>query len=105
MPISAAPDAKRFWQHSGEIVSSRLAKAVLEIVDRTCYENAHGGEVAATTETPSDDDHLQLDREVNSTLAERVAHAARVRTGSVFLYPTGFGRQTECEDMFSCFID
>lgn len=34
-----APTAKMFWQHCGEIVSSRLAEEVLEVVDRTCWEN------------------------------------------------------------------
>jgi hypothetical protein len=42
MPLHAAPRAKMFWQHTGEVVSSRLAAAVLRIVDRTCYENLKG---------------------------------------------------------------
>lgn len=34
-PQQYADVAKQYWQHCGEIVSSRLAEAVLEIVDRT----------------------------------------------------------------------
>jgi cystathionine gamma-synthase len=40
-PAVLAPVAKKFWQHSGEIVSSRQAAAVLEVVERTCYENSN----------------------------------------------------------------
>lgn len=38
-PASDAGRAKMYWQHAGEIVSSRLAIAVLDVIDRTCWEN------------------------------------------------------------------
>jgi len=38
-PVGAAPLAKQFHQHTGEIISSRLAAAVLDVVNQTCYEN------------------------------------------------------------------
>eukprot|EP00939_MAST-03C_sp_MAST-3C-sp1_P002424 g2424.t1 len=38
-PASSDSVAKLFWQHCGEIVSSRLAKEVLSVVKQTCYEN------------------------------------------------------------------
>ena len=50
MPVDAAPVAKTFWQHTGEVVSSRLASAVLDIVDETCYENAASTPPSTTTE-------------------------------------------------------
>jgi len=39
-PARHAPNAKAYWQHCGEIVSSRLAEETLDIVSRTCWENA-----------------------------------------------------------------
>jgi hypothetical protein len=38
-PSYHAATAKTFWQHCGEIVSSRLAAEVLDVVDQTCWEN------------------------------------------------------------------
>lgn len=107
MPLDAAPIAKAFWQHSGEIVSSRLAAAVLDIVDRTCYENASSSSSSPSTaqsvdpKAPSvvgddllllnDDDVLdggmsgQLDRSATEALTDRVASVAGVHRSSVFL--------------------
>ena len=39
-PARDAPRAKVYWQHCGEIVSSRLALEVGKVVSQTCYENA-----------------------------------------------------------------
>ena len=103
MPLDAAPIAKAFWQHSGEIVSSRLAAAVLDIVDRTCYENASSSPSTGSSAQSVDpnahmvgDDLLndvldggmsgQLDRSATEALTDRVASVAGVHRSSVFLY-------------------
>ena len=101
MPLDAAPIAKAFWQHSGEIVSSRLAAAVLDIVDRTCYENASTSPSTGSSIQSEDpktqlgdnvvDDVLgggmsgQLDRSATEALTDRVASVAGVHRSSVFL--------------------
>ena len=40
-PATDAPTAKLYWQHCGEIVSSRLAEEVITVVQQTCYENSN----------------------------------------------------------------
>jgi cystathionine gamma-synthase len=42
-PTEDASTAKLYWQHAGEIVSSRLAEEVHHVVSDTCYENEYGG--------------------------------------------------------------
>eukprot|EP00038_Savillea_parva_P014266 m.10468 g.10468 ORF g.10468 m.10468 type:complete len:1026 (+) comp2750_c0_seq2:148-3225(+) len=100
-----AGKAKAYWQHAGEIVSSRLANAVLDVIDRTCWEN--------TKRTIQDDD--TVDRAASSilgssfdsdysltdtsrtmtssnpvaALGRRVAMLANEDASNAFVYPTG----------------
>jgi cystathionine gamma-synthase len=47
-PSENADVAKRFWQHTGEIVSSRLASAALKVMNRTSYEMEDNKDAPAT---------------------------------------------------------
>lgn len=67
LDIEAQPDpGKAFWQHSGEILSSRLAEAILQGLDTFGDKN-----------------------EGHKEVRERVARLADVPVDCVFLYPTG----------------
>jgi len=65
-PEAAFPHAKRFWQHFGGIVSSRLAEAAL----------GH-----------RDEDPVNI--EADRILRDRIARLAGCRAETIFLYPTG----------------
>ena len=101
-PAEHAAEAKLFWQHCGEIVSSRLAEAVVDVLDRTCWENSRrlvdedtdgadeavvdvldarvGGEEGRTRRTASDP---------HGALVSRVASLYGVDRSNAYLYPTG----------------
>lgn len=63
----AGEQLRQYWQHTGEIVSSRLAEAVLD--DRPIT--------------------FALDRDLERSLRERVAGYAQADPEDVLLYPTG----------------
>lgn len=68
--------AKEFWRHTGEIVSSRLAKAALE-----------------ETECPS------AGEEAKHTLQARLARLTGESLDNVFLYPTGMAAISDAHNM------
>lgn len=74
LPEACFDAAKRFWQHFGEIVSSRQAQAVLE--DRS----------AAPTDA-------------KTTLRERLARFSGMDAGDVYLYPSGIAALAEAHRM------
>lgn len=67
LPEAAWPHAKDFWQHSGEILSSRQASALL---DNTPPDHAAG-------------------HQAQVTVREQLAAIYQVPADHVFLYPTG----------------
>lgn len=80
-PTQLAPAAKQFWQHSGEIVSSRHAELVLKLLDDDKDDEATKLLLRAQ-HTPT---HAQLRERVASLYAPAVA------ADDVFVYPTGMG--------------
>ena len=111
-PARDAPTAKAFWQHCGEIVSSRLATEVLTVVSQTCYENqmiaqSDGDALDQMTSNIArgvgSDDHSSMsnsgaegvanDRRTSvdpiERLRRRVSSLAGEDVASTFVYPTG----------------
>eukprot|EP00039_Didymoeca_costata_P013337 m.201486 g.201486 ORF g.201486 m.201486 type:complete len:1006 (+) comp15744_c0_seq10:222-3239(+) len=106
-PAQHSPSAKLYWQHCGEIVSSRLAQAVVNIVNRTCWENAARVEKEDSTFEMSTsnidseeedwvdfgDDNTDYHRRTSArpldALRLRVASLAGEDIGNTFVYPTG----------------
>ena len=88
-PVDAANHAKAFWQHTGEVISSRFAEAVLSVIEKTCEENAekHVPEaILSEFDTEGSDVYLEL--------RERLATLCVQDKNSVFLYPTGMAALT-----------
>uniref|UniRef100_A0A7S2SMQ1 Cystathionine gamma-synthase n=1 Tax=Mucochytrium quahogii TaxID=96639 RepID=A0A7S2SMQ1_9STRA len=85
-PESLSPKAKLFWQHTGEIISSRQAATVLEIIDRTCYENAR-----STSSILVEKQQFKGHRE---ELRKRIGSLCHEDPDNVFLYPTGMAAIT-----------
>ena len=103
--------AKAYWQHCGEIVSSRLAEEVLDVVNRTCWENAarvidgddeeehhHRTKSATYKHTPKKSEHgdgsvyghgRYTSSNPTDALQRRVAGLAGEDVNNTFLYPTG----------------
>mmetsp|Transcript_28928 Transcript_28928/g.86837 ORF Transcript_28928/g.86837 Transcript_28928/m.86837 type:complete len:1028 (+) Transcript_28928:58-3141(+) len=107
-PAEAAGQAKLYWQHAGEIVSSRLASAILDVIDQTCWENATRAVDDCDTEDRarssiggaqsknSDDmsvystNHFAMtSADPCSALQRRVATLANEDESNAFVYPTG----------------
>ena len=87
-PASAANHAKAFWQHTGEIISSRFADAVLDVIERTCEENA---DKRVADALPA---FGEADCDVHLELRERLATLCLQDKHNVFLYPTGMAALT-----------
>ena len=106
-PARYAGNAKAYWQHCGEIVSSRLAEETLEIVAQTCWENTAASSMLKGTMGPaamewpgrkdtasgnaSVDDVMnrRTSSDPNAALTRRIAALAGVDRGDTFTYPTG----------------
>jgi len=103
-PEAHMDKAKKFWQHSGEIVSSRKAAAVLDVIDRTCFENARKGGGRDVRNAQRNDSAEAPDaripratphsgRQVNfaahSSLKKRIAGIHHEDADNVYLFPTG----------------
>eukprot|EP00037_Helgoeca_nana_P015492 m.144598 g.144598 ORF g.144598 m.144598 type:complete len:1025 (+) comp23042_c0_seq1:94-3168(+) len=106
-PASDAGRAKMYWQHAGEIVSSRLAIAVLDVIDRTCWENTtrqvnddeledRASSSVSRTSSVTDDYDIssRTFSSMTSTnpiaaLQRRVATLANEDPSNAFVYPTG----------------
>eukprot|EP00457_Paulinella_chromatophora_P001290 gb/GEZN01001292.1/.p1 GENE.gb/GEZN01001292.1/~~gb/GEZN01001292.1/.p1 ORF type:complete len:1010 (+),score=107.17 gb/GEZN01001292.1/:386-3031(+) len=98
-PKSHNNQAKQFWQHTGEIPSSRLAAAILEVIDRTCYENKQ----KSTTEIPvvtaaateeSKEVYSHTAYSPRDGLRRRISALTQVDMHNIFLYPTGMAALT-----------
>jgi len=86
-PKELADTAKKFWQHTGEIISSRQSAAVLEVIERTCYENAQDKKDPAEPEVfrqPHSSSHSS-----RTSLKKRIGTLMCADSADVFLYPTG----------------
>lgn len=112
-PAQHSARAKLYWQHCGEIVSSRLANSVLDLVIKTCYENSLFGReqkrlherdspendptwaeppADCTVCTPENANNVLSRRtsaEPAESLRRRVAALAGEDTSNTFVYPTG----------------
>jgi cystathionine gamma-synthase len=82
LPTTARQWAKNFWQHAGEIVSSRrAASALTEIQGGSCPP------VSPKEENRSEED--PSDEEAKRTIRERVSNAVGCGSDDVFLFPSG----------------
>ncbi|GBG29388.1 Cystathionine gamma-lyase [Hondaea fermentalgiana] len=103
-PEELMPQAKKFWQHSGEIISSRQAAAVLDVIDRTCFENARtrGKREVRKAQTldkaeapdarmPPAAPHSakQADYSSREALLKRIGSIMHENPRNVYLFPTG----------------
>jgi len=71
-PAADAPTAKLYWQHCGEIVSSRLAEEVTKVVQQTCFENSKGLGGGGG----DDDDATRADRQASDRQASNLSRFA-----------------------------
>ncbi len=71
-PQEAYPVAWKYWQHSGEIISSRMAEAVL-------------------TDKPAEADLLEAGAKATDVVRARVAEHLGEKAGAVFLFSCGMG--------------
>jgi cystathionine gamma-synthase len=81
LPTEAAPVAKEFWQHAGEIVSSRLAAAVLAGAAKRQADAAPNSREAVSSLAGAAAEKLSL--------KQRIAAAVECDPGDVYLFPTG----------------
>ncbi len=81
MPIAVRDTAKMFWQHAGEIVPSRQAVALLDVVDASRIQ------VAEKTEAVGCETHSP--RCAKRLLRERVAALQGCSAEDVYLFPSG----------------
>ncbi|MBS0264783.1 MAG: PLP-dependent transferase [Planctomycetes bacterium] len=72
LPAAARTWAKNFWQHAGEIVSSRRAASTLTEIE--------GGSPPASS---------RQDAQTKCTIRERIANAVGCHSDDVFLFPSG----------------
>jgi cystathionine gamma-synthase len=82
-----SPTAKQFWQHSGEIVSSRHAEIVLKVLkeeDSTSIAATAGSQLLQVNQTAT---HKELHERIGSLYLGDSTEAS----SNVFVYPTGMG--------------
>ena len=104
-PKAEFPKAKKFWQHTGEIPSSRLAASILEVVEKTCYENRVQKLLPSVTPEPA---HEQEELSESSSskykraalfspleaLKKRISQLTQQDPHNIYLYPTGMAAVT-----------
>eukprot|EP00808_Paulinella_micropora_P002508 g72122.t1 len=101
-PKTANAQAKQFWQHTGEIPSSRLAAAILEVIDRTCYENKQkfGPTGGLPEPAPGKEGEARGEIYFNTSysprggLKQRISALTQADPHNIFLYPTGMAALT-----------
>ncbi|GAB9472416.1 Cystathionine gamma-synthase [Globisporangium polare] len=87
-PHRLSATAKQFWQHSGEIVSSRHAELVLEVL------NDETPTIAATIIAPRlaanrTSTHKELHKRIASLYLDESSSGSDDASANVFVYPTG----------------
>ena len=81
-------------QHCGEIVSSRLAEEVCELVSMTCYENVTRDTTTSTNQDSSSSLNDFENEDPAFDLRRRVATLCNEDLSNTFLYPTGMASLT-----------